>query len=116
MAAAGRRTWLRRATFDLIGLPPTPEEVAAFLADPSADAHARVVDRLLSSPRYGELYVRLVNTRRTRRGLSESSDNTPRPWNGEVVFLPRPTVKEDKNQVSVKVKVADENLRAIVTQ
>jgi hypothetical protein len=55
---ADRRTWLRRVTFDLIGLPPTPEEIADFLADPSAEAHARVVDRLLASPRYGERWGR----------------------------------------------------------
>ncbi|HEY7314136.1 MAG TPA: PSD1 and planctomycete cytochrome C domain-containing protein [Gemmataceae bacterium] len=58
VAPADRRTWLRRVTFDLIGLPPTPEEMAAFLADPSAEAHTRVVDRLLSSPRYGERWGR----------------------------------------------------------
>lgn len=44
---------IRRATFDLTGLPPTPEEVAQFLADDSSDAFARVVDRLLDSPQYG---------------------------------------------------------------
>jgi hypothetical protein len=49
---------LRRATFDLTGLPPTPEEVAAFLADDAPDAFARVVDRLLASPRYGERWGR----------------------------------------------------------
>jgi hypothetical protein len=53
-----RRTLLRRVTFDLTGLPPTPDEVAAFEADPSADAYARVVDRLLASPRYGERWGR----------------------------------------------------------
>src|SRR5579883_1248712 len=58
VAPADRRTWLRRVTFDLIGLPPTPEEIAAFLADSSAEAHARVVDRLLASPRYGERWGR----------------------------------------------------------
>ena len=47
---ADRRTLIRRATFDLTGLPPTPEEVDAFLADDSPDAFARVVDRLLASP------------------------------------------------------------------
>ena len=52
--AADRRTLIRRATFDLIGLPPTPTEVDAFLHDESPDAFARVVDRLLASPRYGE--------------------------------------------------------------
>ncbi|MGE3808734.1 MAG: DUF1549 and DUF1553 domain-containing protein, partial [Gemmataceae bacterium] len=57
-AAADRRTLLRRATFDLIGLPPTPEEIAAFAADTSPDAFARVVDRLLASPHYGERWGR----------------------------------------------------------
>ncbi len=51
---ADKRTLIRRATFDLTGLPPTPEEVAAFIADKSPDAFAQVVDRLLASPRYGE--------------------------------------------------------------
>jgi mono/diheme cytochrome c family protein len=49
-----RAEWLRRASFDLIGLPPTPEEVEAFEADSSRDAYERVVDRLLASPHYGE--------------------------------------------------------------
>lgn len=53
-----KRTLLRRVTFDLIGLPPTPEEVDAFVADKSADALAKVVDRLLDSPRYGERWGR----------------------------------------------------------
>ncbi len=51
---AARPTLIRRATLDLTGLPPTPAEVDAFLADRSADAYERVVDRLLASPRYGE--------------------------------------------------------------
>ena len=55
---ADKRTLIRRATFDLTGLPPTPEEVVEFLADESADAFARVVDRLLASERYGERYGR----------------------------------------------------------
>ena len=55
--AAGR-TLIRRATYDLIGLPPTPEEVAAFVADESPDAFAKVVDRLLASPNYGERWGR----------------------------------------------------------
>lgn len=49
---------LRRATYDLIGLPPTPEEVAAFVADDSPGAFERVVDRLLESPHYGERWGR----------------------------------------------------------
>ena len=55
---ADKRTLIRRATFDLIGLPPTPAEVDAFLADESAGAFAKVVDRLLASPRYGERWGR----------------------------------------------------------
>jgi len=55
---ANKRTLIRRATFDLTGLPPTVEEVNAFLADESNDAFARVVDRLLASPRYGERWGR----------------------------------------------------------
>jgi hypothetical protein len=51
---AERATWLRRVSFDLNGLPPTLEELDAFLSDEAADAHERVVDRLLASPRYGE--------------------------------------------------------------
>ena len=53
-AEADRATLLRRATLDLTGLPPTPEELAAFLNDDSPDAYEKAVDRLLGSPRYGE--------------------------------------------------------------
>src|SRR6266404_1867027 len=55
---ADKVTWLRRATLDLTGLPPTPEEVDDFLADRSAKTFERVVDRLLASPRYGERWAR----------------------------------------------------------
>jgi len=57
-APAERRALLRRASFDLIGLPPTPDELNAFAADESPDAFARVVDRLLASSRYGERWAR----------------------------------------------------------
>ena len=57
-AEADRRTLIRRLTFDLIGLPPTPEEVAAFESDQSADAYEKLVDRLLASPHYGERWGR----------------------------------------------------------
>ncbi len=57
-AAADRRTLIRRATFGLIGLPPTPEEVEAFLADTSPKAFEKVIDRLLASPNYGERWGR----------------------------------------------------------
>lgn len=56
--AADRRTLLRRVYLDLIGLPPTPAEVQAFVEDPSHDALARVVEELLSRPEYGERWAR----------------------------------------------------------
>src|SRR5205085_10804592 len=55
---AGKRELIRRATFDLTGLPPTPQEVQAFLNDSHPDAFTRAVDRLLASPRYGERWGR----------------------------------------------------------
>jgi mono/diheme cytochrome c family protein len=57
-ATADRRTLIRRATYDLTGLPPTQEEVEAFVNDKSANAWEKVVDRLLASPRYGERWGR----------------------------------------------------------
>lgn len=57
-ATAERRTLIRRVTFDLHGLPPTPEEVEAFVNDARPNAYEVVVDRLLASPRYGERYAR----------------------------------------------------------
>ncbi len=55
---ADKRTLIRRATFDLIGIPPTSDEVTEFLADTEPDAFARVIDRMLASPRYGERWGR----------------------------------------------------------
>jgi len=57
-APADKRALIRRVTFDIIGLPPTPDEVAAFLADESPDAFQRLVERLLASPHYGERWAR----------------------------------------------------------
>ena len=56
---AGRRTLIRRATFDLLGIPPEPDEVEAFVNDPDPQAYAKLVERLLASPRYGERWGRL---------------------------------------------------------
>jgi len=56
--ATDRRTLLRRAAFDLTGLPPTVEDIDAFIADSSPDAYAKAVDRLLNSPHYGERWGR----------------------------------------------------------
>jgi hypothetical protein len=55
---AGRRTLVRRAYFDLTGLPPTPEQVEQFIRDPAPDAWSRLIDRLLASPRHGEHWAR----------------------------------------------------------
>lgn len=52
-----RARWIRRVSFDLTGLPPAPEEVDAFVNDPGPDAYARVVDRLLASPHFGERWA-----------------------------------------------------------
>ncbi|CAK8990093.1 Uncharacterized protein SCF082_LOCUS2093 [Durusdinium trenchii] len=56
--AADRATLIRRLSFDLVGLPPTPEEVEAFVHDPDPLAYERLVDRLLASPQYGERWAR----------------------------------------------------------
>ncbi|MBI82511.1 MAG: hypothetical protein CMJ81_04880, partial [Planctomycetaceae bacterium] len=57
-APADKRTLLRRAYFDLLGIPPTPDQVTHFVADQSPDAFARVVDKLLESPLYGQRWAR----------------------------------------------------------
>jgi len=58
VADADRYTWLRRVTFDLTGLPPTPKEIGDFIRDPSPQAREKVVDRLLASRAYGERWAR----------------------------------------------------------
>src|SRR5689334_24852255 len=55
---ADRRTLVRRLYFDLIGLPPTPEQINGFLKDDSPDAYGKLVERLLASPAYGERWAR----------------------------------------------------------
>lgn len=55
---ADRRTLVRRVYFDLIGLPPTPKEADAFVSDPDPDAYAKMIDKLLASPHYGERWGR----------------------------------------------------------
>ncbi|MEY4186157.1 MAG: hypothetical protein RIT02_1191 [Planctomycetota bacterium] len=80
--AADRRTLIRRATFDLTGLPPTPEETAAFIADPAEDAFDRVVDRLLSSPAYGERWGRhwLDLVRYATTNGADENHGLPEAW------------------------------------
>jgi hypothetical protein len=58
--AAPRRAQIRRAYLDLLGLPPSPEEVEAFVSDHSADAYPRLLDRLLANPHYGERWARQI--------------------------------------------------------
>lgn len=55
---ADRRTLIRRLSYDILGLPPTPQEIESFLADTSTDAYEQLVDRMLASPRYGERWAR----------------------------------------------------------
>jgi hypothetical protein len=55
---ADRRTLIRRAYFDLLGLPPTPQEVEAFVSNPSPNAYSKLIDQLLGSPHYGERWAR----------------------------------------------------------
>ncbi len=79
---ADRRTLIRRATFDLLGLPPTAEEVSAFLADASPDAYDKLIDRLLASPRYGERWGRhwLDVVRYADTGGFETDVYFPNAW------------------------------------
>lgn len=81
-APADKVTLLRRATFDLTGLPPTPEEVDAFVADRSPRAFERVVDRLLASPRYGEKWARhwLDVARYAESDGFKADDTRPNVW------------------------------------
>jgi hypothetical protein len=78
---ADRLTLLRRATLDLTGLPPTPDEVAAFLADNSADAYEKLIDRLLASPHYGERWGRhWLDVAGYADSEGDGTTDTPRPY------------------------------------
>ncbi len=79
---ADRRTLIRRVTFDLIGLPPTPEEVSDFLANTRPEAYERLVDRLLASPHYGERWGRhwLDLVRYAETHGYERDDPKPNAW------------------------------------
>ena len=87
-AEASKAKLLRRVTFDLTGLPPTPEELDQFLGDSSADAYERVVDHLLASPHYGENWARqwLDAARYSdSNGYQEDRTRTVWPWRDWVV-------------------------------
>ena len=84
---ADKRTLIRRATFDLTGLPPTPAEVSDFLADKSAKAFEKVIDRLLASPAYGERWgrhwldvARYADTSGDRNNNAKNRTSFPFAW------------------------------------
>lgn len=81
---ADKRTLIRRASFDLIGLPPTPEEVQAFVDDDSTNAFAKVVDRLLASPHYGERWGRhwldVARYSDTKGQPKRNTEDNLNPW------------------------------------
>jgi hypothetical protein len=78
---ADRRTLIRRLCFDLLGLPPTPDEVAAFVADTRPDAYVLLVDRLLASPHYGEkMAIGWLDVVRFADTIGYHSDNPRNVW------------------------------------
>ncbi len=78
---ADRRTLIRRVHADLTGLPPTPEEVEAFVADEAPDAYERLVDRLLDSPHYGERWARhWLDAAGYADSEGDGTQDTPRPF------------------------------------
>ncbi len=85
---AERSALLRRVHLDLTGLPPTPKELAAYLADPSGDAYERVVDQLLASPHYGERWARWwldVARYADSNGYSFDAPRSMWPWRNWVI-------------------------------
>ena len=78
---ADRRTLIRRLSLDLLGLPPTPDEVAAFVADTRPDAYVLLVDRLLASPHYGEqMAIGWLDVVRFADTIGYHSDNARNVW------------------------------------
>lgn len=87
-AAAEREKWLRRVSFDLTGLPPTIEEIEAFLSDESEDAFEKTVDRLLASPAYGERMASIwldVARYADSHGYQDDRPRTMWPWRDWVI-------------------------------
>lgn len=80
--AADRSTLIRRIKFDLLGLPPTPEEIEAFVNDPAKDAYEKLVERYLASPHYGERWARhwLDVVRFAESAGFETNLNRPNAW------------------------------------
>lgn len=85
---ASRPTLIRRLSLDLVGLPPTPEEVDAFVADSGPDAYQRLVDRLLDSPHYGERWARLwldLSRYADTNGYEKDARRSMWPWRDWVI-------------------------------
>ncbi len=81
VAEADRRTLARRLAFDLLGMPPAPEEVDAFVADAAPDAYGRLVERLLASPHYGErMAIGWLDVARFADTIGYHSDNPRNVW------------------------------------
>src|SRR5690606_24328734 len=79
--AADRRTLIRRLSFDLLGLPPTPEQIEEFVSDPSPDAVERLVDRLQASPAFGERWGRhWLDVAGYADSNGYTDKDSPRPW------------------------------------
>jgi len=80
-AEADRRTLIRRLAFDLTGLPPTPEEVDAFVGDPAPDAYGRLVERMLANPHYGErMAIGWLDVVRFADSIGYHSDTPRNVW------------------------------------
>ena len=79
---ADRRTLMRRLYFDMLGLPPSPEDLAAFMADQRVDAYERLVERVLASPRYGERWAQhwLDVVRYSESAGFETNHERPNAW------------------------------------
>jgi cytochrome c553 len=110
---ADKRTLIRRATFDLIGLPPTPEEVETFLKDESPEAFAKVVDRLLASPHYGERWGRhwldVARYSDTKGMVKRQREDPHSPWAWTYRDYVIKSFNEDKpyNQFVIEQLAAD---------
>jgi mono/diheme cytochrome c family protein len=123
-APADRRTLLRRVTYDLTGLRPTYEEVQAFEADKSPDAYEKVVDRLLASPHYGEMWARhwmdLVRYGEDDYNISQDAEHVERYPNAYVFrdWLVKSMNEDMPYDLFVKAQLAgdlmDEKIRAKV--
>jgi mono/diheme cytochrome c family protein len=123
-SAADRRTLLRRVTYDLTGLPPTYEEVQAFEADKSPNAYEKVVDRLLASPHYGEMWARhwmdLVRYGEDDYNINQDAEHVERYTNAYVFrdWLVKSMNDDMPYDIFVKAQLAgdlmDEKVRAKV--